>query len=84
MSSKWAMSGPASAKVTEWKDEDLEDLELVSSGGDPGDGSIEITDSAIIGTVKERTRGLSGRAGSKGRRDGASICFSTVLSFRKD
>jgi len=41
----------------------LEDLELVSSGGEPGDGSIDIIESegkarAIAGRVKERTRGL--------------------------
>jgi hypothetical protein len=70
------MSGPASAKVAEWKDEDFEDLELVSSGGEPGEGSIEITDSAMVGAAKEWTRGLYGRAGSKGKRDGASICFN--------
>jgi hypothetical protein len=83
MSSKWAMSGPASAKVAEWKEEDFEDFEFVSSGGEPGDGSIDITDSAMVGTVNERTRGLSGRAGAKGRRDGASICVSAGGSSRE-
>jgi hypothetical protein len=83
MSSKCAMSGPASAKVAEWNDEDFEDLELVSSGGEPGDGSIECTDSAMVGTVKERTRGLSGRAVAEGGCDAASICSIAWSSFRE-
>lgn len=60
MSSKCAISwGPASAKLEEWNDEDLEDFEFVSSGGDPGEGSIDIiSEEKAIGRVKERTRGL--------------------------
>lgn len=39
MSSKWPMSC-CPASLSDWKDEDLEDFELVSSGGEPGDVDI--------------------------------------------
>jgi hypothetical protein len=85
MSSKWAMSGPASAKVAEWKDEDFEDFELVSSGGEPGNGSIEITDSAMVETVNEWTRGRIDLARClNGRDDAASTCSSAWSSFREE
>jgi hypothetical protein len=68
MSSKLERSHETpSARLEEWKDEDLDDFESVSSGGEPGESrpgdSREIVVTVGMGIIRERSRGcLSWRA----------------------
>jgi hypothetical protein len=47
----------ASARLDEWKEEDLEDLESVSSGGEPGDSRGVLDGQSVdIGRIRGRMR----------------------------
>ena len=70
MSSKCDMSvSPGPLKMLEWEDEDLEDLESVSSGGEPGEVStwtaMESIRAIVIVDMSCRARNLDLGRGAK-------------------